>query len=356
MLSSFGSAGGNRIEPPYEGVPYNNNSRRHTAAAACPTASTRNTEQSKAFSAKMLPSAVPAAPISIARTVRFVRVHRILGSNRHTFLSTPWKWPGQTFNTILTVSPNQSINPSPAPGLKFLFHKSVSKSWYTFSKGTPSCVENFLMLRFDALKRVKILVIAAGGYFSYFPIFSGRKNSDIKWLQCKRTWSFQSTQSINQDDAGFTEAGLNCVKSTREYSTSYSKFRFFMSVFLWIWKSLKMYWWKYGYIKGTKQSAGVETVHELKQWQAAWAKGVSDRKPQAKFAPSASPWERPCLNSGTVSTQGLCFVRDKVQKFATRWKMVNKCARTRLFLPNPHWIWILIDTLWFLAVFDCIQT
>ena len=42
---------------------------------------------------------------------------------------------------------------------------------------------------------------------------------------------------------------------------------------------------------------------ELKQWQAAWAKRASNRKPRAKFAPSDSPWERP------VSTQGLCFAR-----------------------------------------------
>ena len=34
-----------------------------------------------------------------------------------------------------------------------------------------------------------------------------------------------------------------------------------------------------------KQSARVETVLELKRWQAAWAKRTSNRKPQAKFVP-----------------------------------------------------------------------
>ena len=38
------------------------------------------------------------------------------------------------------------------------------------------------------------------------------------------------------------------------------------------------------------------------------AKRGSNGKAQVKFAPCDSPWERPCFNSGTVSTQGLCFV------------------------------------------------
>ena len=78
----------------------------------------------------------------------------IIGLNWHTFLSTSWKWPGRIFNTLLTRF-SQSINLPPASGLNFLFHKSLS---------------------------------------------------------------FQSTQSINQGYAGFTEAGLDCVNSTREYS------------------------------------------------------------------------------------------------------------------------------------------
>ena len=52
----------------------------------------------------------------------------------------------------------------------------------------------------------------------------------------------------------------------------------------------------------------VEMVPELKQWQAAWAKRISKRKSQAEFAPSDSPWERPCFNSDTVSTWELCLV------------------------------------------------
>ena len=58
----------------------------------------------------------------------------------------------------------------------------------------------------------------------------------------------------------------------------------------------------------TRQSARVETVPELKQWQAAWAKRASNRKPQAEFVPFDSPWERPCCKARTVSTQGLCLV------------------------------------------------
>ena len=52
----------------------------------------------------------------------------------------------------------------------------------------------------------------------------------------------------------------------------------------------------------TRQSPRVGTVSELKQWQAAWAKRRSKRKPQAEFAPFESPWERP------VSTQELCLL------------------------------------------------
>ena len=39
----------------------------------------------------------------------------------------------------------------------------------------------------------------------------------------------------------------------------------------------------------------------LKQWQAAWAKRVSNRKLQGEFVPSDSPWERPCFQLGTLT-------------------------------------------------------
>ena len=41
------------------------------------------------------------------------------------------------------------------------------------------------------------------------------------------------------------------------------------------------------------------------------AKRASNRKPQTEFAPSDSPWERPCFNSGTILTQGLGLVTCK---------------------------------------------
>ena len=49
-----------------------------------------------------------------------------------------------------------------------------------------------------------------------------------------------------------------------------------------------------------KQNAWVATVLLLKQWQAAWRKMPTVRKPQEKFAPSDSPWECPCFKSGRL--------------------------------------------------------
>ena len=53
-------------------------------------------------------------------------------------------------------------------------------------------------------------------------------------------------------------------------------------------------------VPDSRHSTWVETVPESKQWQAAWAKRALERKPQAKFAPADSPWERPCSNSATL--------------------------------------------------------
>ena len=66
---------------------------------------------------------------------------------------------------------------------------------------------------------------------------------------------------------------------------------------------LKTHWWlrHLVLIKGDALILAVPgKVPESKQWQAAWAKRASIEKPQAKLAPSDSPWERPCFNSGTV--------------------------------------------------------
>ena len=41
-------------------------------------------------------------------------------------------------------------------------------------------------------------------------------------------------------------------------------------------------------------------IPELEQWQDAWAKSASNRKPQTEFTPFDSPWKRPCFNSGTL--------------------------------------------------------
>ena len=77
------------------------------------------------------------------------------------------------------------------------------------------------MLRFDALKRAKILVISAGEYFSYFPIFPVKKTAKIIACSVREFNQFKvPNQSINKDYAGFTEAGLNSVNLTREYSMS----------------------------------------------------------------------------------------------------------------------------------------
>ena len=57
---------------------------------------------------------------------------------------------------------------------------------------------------------------------------------------------------------------------------------------------------------------------ELLSWNGTWAETVASRMgrnvhwietPQAKFVPFGPPWERPCFNSGTVSTQGLYLVQ-----------------------------------------------
>ena len=68
-------------------------------------------------------------------------------------------------------------------------------------------------------------------------------------------------------------------------------------------------------------------VSGFKQWQAAWAKRASNRRPQAEFVPSDSPWGRPCFNSDTllcnvfnfVQFSGLEFVGSFFQIYNSSW-------------------------------------
>ena len=54
-------------------------------------------------------------------------------------------------------------------------------------------------------------------------------------------------------------------------------------------------------IKRTEQSAWVDTVPWVETVASRMAqKRSSNRKPQVKFGPCDSPWERPCFNSGTL--------------------------------------------------------
>ena len=83
----------------------------------------------------------------------------------------------------------------------------------------------------------------------------------------------------------------------------------------------------------------------MKQWQAAWAKRASSRKPQAAFVPSDSPWERPCFNPGTWPCT--CpFPHSRVPfaptNFATPGEIVRRTSgsRTKLFsAPNYTQSW-----------------
>ena len=55
--------------------------------------------------------------------------------------------------------------------------------------------------------------------------------------------------------------------------------------------------------KDTRQSPWVERVASR-----MGKTPMSDRKPQAKFAPCDSPWERPRVNSETLPCRGICVV------------------------------------------------
>ena len=82
----------------------------------------------------------------------------------------------------------------------------------------------------------------------------------------------------------------------------------------------------------TRQSPWVETVSELKQWQAAWAKRTLKRKSQAKFVPFDSPWERP------ASTQGLCLVHVFLESEECWLGKINILRKTPIlggFYPPP---------------------
>ena len=72
----------------------------------------------------------------------------------------------------------------------------------------------------------------------------------------------------------------------------------------------------------TQACRWVETVPELKPPQAVWAKGTSMRRTKRKFAAHGSLEERPCFNSGTISTRGI-FLR-------TSYPGVHSCVLTYL--------------------------
>ena len=74
--------------------------------------------------------------------------------------------------------------------------------------------------------------------------------------------------------------------------------------------------WEKKKIPSSKESK----APELKQWQAVWAKRASIGKPQEKFAPFDSPWERPrfqlrpCFNNGTLSGTVILTICDAVNE------------------------------------------